>query len=515
MSKKEITNKTSFLINNKYSIIYLLIILFAFIPTYNHIYDSKVAFLGDNANYYILGKAISNGDGFINAQQLEQTKANSYPPGYPAFIATIMTFGGDSIDTIKYTNGVLYFLSLVVLFFFFKEITKNEHLSFALLFAMLFHYYNLQYSTWMMSEIPFIFFSSLGLYSLTRIDIEKAPWLSPWFLLLLLSTSFSYYVRSQGIALIGAVGLYYLLQRNWKYMLSYGVGFIAIALPWYIRSTNFKGSPYTAALKYKDYYDRSQGEMQGIGDWMDRIFGNIPRYIESEIPAAIFGNEPNYEQGSMFLGLVIIAFILFGIYRTKKFQMVLLAYIGATFAILMLWPTVWTGIRFMMPIVPLMIFLFFYGIFELIVLIMEKAKFDTKKFIRFAPYALILLALIYTPRLKDLNKAANTPLNPMYRNYFAMAEWTKENLGENTNIICRKNMLFHLYSGHFAHRIINSNDEEKVFSNLKKGKYTHIVYYGSGLGQKYVAPLLQKYPEKFKVINKTSQPEVYLLEINL
>ncbi len=514
MKKK--VDKSKFLNNNnKLSILYIAILLIAFIPTYNHIYDSKIAFLGDNANYYILGKALANGDGFINAQSPTKAAANSYPPGYPAFIATVMTIANDSVETIKYTNGILYFASLVVLFFFFREITNNIHLSFAMVFTMMFHYYNLQYSTWMMSEIPFIFFSSIGLLALTKIDIERAPWKSPWFFLMLLSTSFSYYVRSQGIALIGGVGLYYLIHRNWKYMFSYGIGFLAIAIPWYIRGLAFAGSPYTAALKYKDYYDRSKGEMHGIGDWLERIGGNIPRYIESEIPAAIFGHNPNYESPSYFTGLIIIAFVSFGIYKMKKFNIVIAGYILATFAILMLWPTVWTGLRFIMPIVPLMIFLFFYGIYSLIILLLEKAKVDITNISKYLPYAFILIAFVYTPRLAELHKAATTPLNPIYRNYFAMAEWTKKNLNADANIICRKNMLFHLYSGHFAHRIINSNDEDKVFSDLKNGKYTHIVYYGSGLGQKYVLPLLQKYPKKFKVINKTQQPEVYLLEIKL
>ncbi|MCK5847285.1 MAG: hypothetical protein KAG84_07595 [Bacteroidales bacterium] len=506
-------NKNIFKKEGLFTIAYLLILLIAFIPTYNHIYDSKIAFLGDNANYYILGKALANGDGFINAQNISQNPANSYPPGYPAFIAGVITIANDNIETIKYTNGLLYFASLVVLFFFFKAITNNIHFSFAILFAMLFHYYNLQYSTWMMSEIPFIFFSSLGLLALTKIDTEKAPWKSPWFIVMLISTSFSYYIRSQGIALIGGIGLYYLLHRNWKYMFIYGISFVAIALPWYIRGTAFKGSPYSAALKYKDYYDRSTGEMDGIGDWIDRIFANIPRYIESEIPAAIFGNEPNYENTSFFLGILIIGIIIFGIIKMKKYQVAIAGYILATFAILMLWPAVWIGIRFMMPIVPLMIFLFFYGIFSLIMVILEKLKMETINANKYLPYAFILIAFIYTPRLSELHRAANTPLNPMYRNYFAMAEWTKDNLDKNANIICRKNMLFHLFSGHYAHRIINKHDQETVLEAFKEGKYTHIVYYGSGLGQKYVLPLLQKYPEKFKVINKTGKPEVYLMEI--
>ena len=81
--------------------------------------------------------------------------------------------------------------------------------------------------------------------------------------------------------------------------------------------------------------------------------------------------------------------------------------------------------------------------------------------------------------------------------------------------MCRKPMLFHLYSDHFVNSIPKLKDPDKFFENIKIRGYTHIVFYGDGLSQKYVLPMLKNYPEKFPVINKTNQPEIYLIEIKL
>jgi hypothetical protein len=153
-------------------LLYSLIITILFVPVYQHIFDKKVALLGDNAAYYILGKAIANGDGFVNAHLIDKPKANHFPPGYPAFMATVMKTFNDKITTLKTANGILLWLSLIILFFFFRNISKNIDLSFIIVLVLLFNMHLLQYGTWMMSEIPFLFISSLSLFLLTNSKLE-------------------------------------------------------------------------------------------------------------------------------------------------------------------------------------------------------------------------------------------------------------------------------------------------------------------------------------------------------
>ncbi len=495
-------------------IIYLLILFFAFIPTYNYTFDKKIAFLGDNASYYVFGKAIANGKGYINAHVVQESKVNSFPPGYSAIIAVVINTFNDKITTIKKANGVMYFTSLVILFFFFRQISKNIDLSFILTFIILFNFYLLQYSTWMMSEISFILFTSIALLSLSYIRTEKAPWKCAWFYLMILSLAFSYHIRSQGIALFGGIFLYYLTQKNWRYLISSTASFIILLIPWYIRNSDLGPSPYSSALKYKNYYDHSQGLMQGMGDWIDRFTTNFARYVSSEIPSAIFGYEPNYDKGSWFFGILILFIIGVGIYKTKKYQIAIAGYILATFAILMIWPTVWTGVRFMLPLVPLLIFLFFYGIFQIILILLTKAKVDTVKVKKVLPYFFLIAFFIYFPKIDILHKEARRPLNPLYRNYFSMARWTKKNIDKDAIILCRKPMLFHLYSDHHVNGIIKNNNPEEVLKQMKKANYTYIVVYGDGLSQKYFFPVYKKYPERFPIVQKLSNPDVYLMKID-
>jgi len=494
-------------------IIYLLILLFAFIPTYKYIFDSKIAFLGDNAAYYIYGKAIADGKGMVNTQSVIQHKANSYPPGYPAIIAVIINTINSDIVTIKVANGVMYFASLVILFFFFRQMSKNIHLSFILTLIMMFNFHLLQYSTWMMSEIPFIFFSSLGIMALGFINTNKNPLKDKWFYIMILGIVASYHIRSQGIALFGGIFLFFLVQQNWKHLASFSIAFIALLMPWYIRNSELGTSPYDSALKYKNYYDRSQGVMEGIGDWMDRFTQNFSRYVQVEIPSGIFGYEPNYDNGSWFYGILLLVIIGFGIFKTKKYAFAIGGYVLATFAILMIWPTVWTGVRFMLPIVPILIFFFFYGIFNLIVIILEKINNKTESSIKILSFVFIVFILVFYPKIDKLNKTAKEPLNPLYRNYFALAEWTKTNLPKDAIIICRKPLLFHLYSDHFVSRIVKNNNPDEALEAMKKGGVTHIVQYGDGLSQRYFIPLYKKFPKKFPVLQKTSNPDIYLLKV--
>ena len=235
--------------------------------------------------------------------------------------------------------------------------------------------------------------------------------------------------------------------------------------------------------------------------------------MTSEIPASLFGNQPDYEAGSWMAGILILALVGFGIYKMKKYQIAIAGYILATFAILMIWPPVWTGIRFMLPIVPLLIFLFFYGIYSLILVGLTFLKIDLTKAERVLPYFFLIFIFVLFPKIKSLNEESKKYIEPLYKNYFAMANWTKNNLPEDVIILCRKPMLFHLYSDHFVQGIVKIDDPDEALAKMKEEHYTHIVIYGDGLSQKYFIPLYNKYPEKFPVIQKLSNPDVYLMEI--
>jgi hypothetical protein len=496
--------------------IYLALIALIFIPTYNHIFDKKIALLGDNASYYVLGKAIANGEGYVHSNIIDKPKATQFPPGYPAFMAGVIKVFNDDITTIKKANGFLLFLSLVILFFFFRNISKNIHLSFIITAALIFNMHLLSYSTLMMSEIPFIFISSLALLLLTLTDFEKKPWQDRWFWVMIAAIAASYYVRGQGLAVFAALFVYLIIEKKWLHLITGTIAYALLLLPWQIRNAGMPESAYSQALKLKNYYNPSEGLME-FSDWIHRFLTNLERYMKFEIPSAMFGYEADYkpESGSIMAGVLIAVIVVFGIIKLKKYRWAVGGYIFATFGILFLWPEIWNGVRFVLAIVPLLVFLFYYGIYSAVVYLAEKAGNKNTDFItNTLPYFFAVAAFFYVGKLDVLHKQARKPYDPLFRNYFALAKWTEKNLPDSAVVICRKPHLFYVFSHHYVNGFSQVNDMNGFLKTLDKKQTTHIVVYGDGITQRYFMPVYEKNPEKFPVIQQFRNPDVWLLKYN-
>ena len=56
----------------------LILITVVFLFVYQFIFDSKIDLNGDNASYYILGKAINGGEGYVNINSIYKTPNNHF-----------------------------------------------------------------------------------------------------------------------------------------------------------------------------------------------------------------------------------------------------------------------------------------------------------------------------------------------------------------------------------------------------------------------------------------------------
>ena len=123
-------NKNTYNRGKIYSFIYIIILLIAFFKVYPYIFDEKLDLNGDNTDYYSLGAAISQGEGYVNIMSVSKSPANKYPPGYPFIVGITMKVFSNDIITIKKLNGFFLLASIIVLFFLFYTITGNVHLAF-------------------------------------------------------------------------------------------------------------------------------------------------------------------------------------------------------------------------------------------------------------------------------------------------------------------------------------------------------------------------------------------------
>ncbi|UII34040.1 hypothetical protein LVD17_09465 [Fulvivirga ulvae] len=492
--------------------LYLAILAVSFIVAYVYTFDSKLALLGDNANYYILGKSLSLGKGYTDINYVKQTSNNHYPPGYPAIISVVLLFT-KAITPLKILNGIFFMMGVWVLYKLVNKITDNEVFAFIVTFLTLINSHLLWYSSVMMSEIPFFFFSILSLWAFMKIDYEKRSWRNPYLILCITTLIISYYIRSLGVALLGGYFLFFIFHKRWKSILVFSISFAAGVLPWFIRSQKLGGGSYMRQLGMINPYQPALGQAD-FGDFVNRFFNNFSRYVTLEIPSAIFPLKQvqyggSYNSSEWFLGLFIVVLFFYGVFMLPKFRWLILGYILGTLAILMIWPDVWIGVRFIVPVVPLFILGFMYGLYN--IMLQFRKWLSLKKMV--SPYWLLLLAVLYVKPLKAIHDQAKTPYSTAWRNYFEVAKWADRNLEENVLISCGKPSLFYLYADTYTRRFKFAQDPKEQLKDLEKYKVDYIVIdqvYGNTI--RYLLPVVRQYPERFEQVYHLKNPDTFLLK---
>lgn len=545
--------------------LYLIILTVVFHGTYDRIFDKKVHLGGDNAGYYIYGKSLAKGEGYRAIHTKDRAKANHFPPGYPALIAVVMkTFSG-KITTIKSANGFYMWAALIALFFLFKALTKNIHLSFIACLLASFNFHMLEYSTIMMSEIPFVLFSALSLLLFILTDFE-IPFYKNWkFILFVLLLVFAFYIRTLGISLVISFTLILLFQKHWKYAAALVVGFLLLVSPWQIRSHSLGGNSYVNQLLMKNPYRPEMGPME-VKDWPERFIMNAKRYFALEIYNGVLPFENiDYKQCVAQLKLeagtlqtdttktakqfseltleekeksaaqrgmkgakveittqdyiytiLLLLLMAFGLARLKDYWILIGLYLAGTFGILFLWPEAWFGIRFMLPLVPILIMLALNGLVQIPVVVADRLK---KKPIWILSVILPFLVFFslhgsLEKRVVELENRAKGIYISKFKNYFDIATWANKNIPRDAIVSCRKGQLFYLYADRWVTGFKNTLDKEELVENLREKGVTHVVLdqLGYASTSRYLYPAIKKYPGKFKVIHQLKNPETYIME---
>lgn len=521
ISKKEQGSKPS---NYSYktllTVLYLFIIIVSFFVSYNNIFDEKVDLNGDNAGYYVLGKAFSQGKGYVSLLSKKLGQANHYPPGYPYVLGVFMKFFSDDINTLKTFNGAFLLGVALMMFFLIKQLTNNVHLAFVAALLGMLNYYMLKYSTIIMSEVPYTFFFILSLFSLFRLNKEKAFYKNPFFYILILASIAALYIRSAGIALVLALTSYFLFQRKWvQSAVFFGSVFFAY-LPWYLRGKQLGGNSYAKSVTYINPYDPSLGEMD-LTNWLERFFTNLERYLTIELPNGCFGIQTgNYNAEATFAswlpGIMMVVLIVLGIFyiKNKSYRVFFLLLFAFTSGILLLWPSVWYGTRFMIPNIPVLFFLMIAGVLLIASFILSKIPSIKIKPEVIVPFLALFLLFNSIKGIENLQSYSKQAYPPAYKNFFEMASWCKNNLPEGTVVCNRKPELFYLFAQTYSAKYLYSSNTGEVIKHLKDYPFDYVILEQLGYGStsKYLYPAIQAYPDKFELVLHLKNPDTYLFK---
>ncbi len=486
-----------------------LLIVLVFLTSYTYTFDQKLAPLGDNASYYMLGQALAQGEGFVNISKIDKTPNNHYPPGYPAVMSLFMHFT-ESIVFFKMLNGFFLLAGLLLFYRIAEEVMQHRILAFVVSLMCLLNFHLLQYGSMMMSEIPFLFFSSAAIWCLVR-RLPDTHWFKdPNFYLLLIVLVIGYYVRSLGIALLGAVVITLFIRKKWIPGLALGAGFVVLALPWFIRSQQLGGGSYLRQLTLINPYQPNLGTA-GPGDFLNRMTANFSRYMTEELPNALFPfTEVNYQEsgtaGEWITGLVLVALIIYGCLSLHRFRTFILLYVLFTMLILLLWPDVWVGVRFIVPLIPVLLIGLVSGLYALLTLIFGAAKKTVPAWV------LGVLPLTLLSSVGNLHDQASTPLHPAWSNYYAMGEWLRQNESSGVVVACGKPALFYLYAQTYTMRYPFEQDAAKLLDELEREQVDYVVIdqvYPNTI--RYLLPAIRSQPDRFEQVYHRPNPDTFLL----
>lgn len=469
------------------------------------------------------------GAGYNLYSDLYAKPHSHFPPGYPLLIAIGMLI--DSSPTfIKFLNGLFLLASLLLVFKFYRLLVKNQITALVAVTILAFNYHLVKHSVIMLSEIPFLFFSLLTIWWLSKIDFSKVFWKNLHFYLFLVCLSFAFHIRTAGITLLGGILLFLLLEKKWKGIILTIAGFGLLAMPWMIRGwvLGLSSSYQKQLLSINPY--RPELGMAEWGDFLLRIQTNFVRYLNYEIPSSLLPFiEVNYKATptwhNWLLGGALLLLMIIGISKLRSYRFLILGYLGGTFVVLLLWPEVWFGIRFLLPLLPFMLLLLILGLSTLL-----SALFNLSRLAPYAPYISLLvlpLLLLYTSSYerspdKNVNSYPLTRLkveaNYIYphnwQRYFDMAKYAKDNLPKSAIIACRKPELFHIFSDRFTCKYPFEEDQQKLLDGLKdrQVKYVVVDQLGFSSTNRYLVPAINNNKNRFRRQLILENPTTYLLE---
>ncbi len=492
--------------------LYPIIIIVVFAISYAFLFDAKMDFNGDNVTYYMLGKALAEGKGYVNQNLPEPTAHSHFPPGYPVLISAVFRVFPRQVLTVKATNGILLLLSLLLLYSLSHKLLDHGGLALLITLMSLGNVHLMHYGMKMMSEIPFLMFSLLSLWAFVSLDRERPPWKQPRFYVVLIAVIICFYLRSLGLCLFLGIGLYLAFYRQWKSLGVLIVGFFMAVLPWTLRNQSLGGSSYGRQFLRVNPYRPELGEA-GLSDFLTRFWSNTVRYTSKEIPSAlVHWSEVDYKSSAnglaYLLGFLFIVLIAYGMYSLPKFRGLLFAYILCTFGVLLIWPSQWYGTRFMLPLIPILILCAFYGTYRILLHIFPKQL----RWYWLAPLLLALGPGLYLLRQKSLSNYESK-----YNNYRELAQWVQQKGDEGIVVACRKPIIFHVLSGVKTLRYSDTEDTQVFLQHLERHKVSYVVLDGMGYisTEKYLIPALKQQASRFESKVLLRGPDTELFEFKM
>ncbi len=448
---------------------------------------------GDNAAYITLGRSLLQRHAYLSLFDPAAPPHTQYPPVFPGILALAMLVGVRPWVGLK----VVIALALAVAVgFSFLWVERRRRPALALGVAVILAASPgvLEQAHWILSDVPFWCFTALALWAFERMG----PELRARFAVAVLATVLAYFTRSAGLPLVLAALAWLGLRRRWRQLLVLAAVLLPLVALWYLRARAQGGVAYVNQFWFVNPYQPQLGRIGAI-DLFDRVLENASKYITIHLPILLTGSN------NVFAVLLSALTTVLGVYgwtrrlrlrRLTMAELFLPLYIG----LLLVWPAVWSGERFLLPALPLVLYYAGDGLARLGRLA-QRVRPQLAFHVATAATALVLVAMVPQETrsvaisgqcMMEYRAGNRYPCQPpAWRDWFDVAEWARTALPPGAAVLSRKPTLMYVISGHAGRYYPMSSEPDSLVIAAQDAKARYIVVdHLDALSQSYLIPAM-------------------------
>lgn len=376
---------------------------------------------GDDFAWYILqAKSIVTGtvdefvetSAFTNRESTTHVGPLAYPWGYPLILVPAYMIRGIHPLVLKLPSLFFYAAFLVCLYLLMKSrLSQTESLLVVALFA--FNPLLIQFLDQILSDIPFLFFTTLSLWLIVR-DGRRGLLQN---ILIGASIFCMVFLRATGVLLLGCfllVEFFRLLNQRRdraaarKIILDAFIVCASFALLWILNSTLFPGGGSSYLSQY-------------AGMSAEQISEFAVHYFNA------FGNFFGFTVGWKILYYGLVLFFLIGMWRHWRQDLIFILFFAAWLAIHIPYPY-WQGPRYIFPLLPIFIYFTFQGL-KYAVSRLPAGSVPTGRRALYGFWSLLAVMFLFTTAASAIrnlqnNREINGPFDPLSREVYDYIEGT-------------------------------------------------------------------------------------------
>jgi 4-amino-4-deoxy-L-arabinose transferase-like glycosyltransferase len=414
---------------------------------------------GDTAGYVTLAHSLLEQGTYTDLWHPGQPPHTKYPPVFPALLAVAITLGARTWAALKVVPALFTTLSVMAVYLWAKG---RRGAPFGALVALLTAACNavLWSSHWELSDPPFLALTFLSLWVYDRALVPAAAVAPPgtelraghktaWLTAGAVATGLAYFTRSAGLPLLVAAGVWLLVKKKVRAAAALTASVGGLGLLWSLRGG--QGAQYVSEFWMIDPYQPELGRV-GLANLVQRVVENAGSYMTVHVPVGLTGLRAGVFVG--FLGIVLFALAGWGWARRLRqrpgvAELFMPLYLG----LILLWPQVWSGDRFALPLFPLL--LFYSG--EVILHLTERVPAPARKLVMGASVAVLAFpALASWSRDVRVGSGCSAVVHsegafacwgPRNTQFVQAALWSGAHLPEGSVVLSRKPRIFYVMSG--------------------------------------------------------------------